>query len=199
MPETPDNSSDEALAKRVQGGDAELFGLLVGRYEQKMLRYAKRFLFAAHDAEDLVQEVFLKAFTNIQSFDATRRFSPWLYRIAHNEFINAIKRKKNEPVPFFDPNTLFPHPVSPERADRELNERELKELLVQSLAKLSPRYREPLVLYYLEELSYQEIADVLHLPVSTVGVRISRGKQALRNILTQSHAYEPRNSHALNS
>jgi RNA polymerase sigma-70 factor, ECF subfamily len=184
--------SDEAIVQKVQQGDTEAFGLLVERYEQKIKRYARRFLFAAHDAEDLTQEVFLKAYVNIQSFDAARRFSPWLYRIAHNEFINAIKKRRNEPVPFFDPDTLFPHPVAAERPDREMDQRELKTLLDRCLNELGPKYREPLILYYFEELSYQEIAEVLHLPASTVGVRISRGKETMRSILSSSHeAYEP--------
>ena len=85
--------TDEETVLQVQDGDTESFGILVERYEAKMMRYAHRFLFGYHDAEDLMQEVFIKAYTNIQSFDTKRRFSSWLYRIAHNEFINAIKRK----------------------------------------------------------------------------------------------------------
>ncbi len=88
MPE----QSDEAIVREVQQGGSNLFGLLVERYEKKMLRYARKFLLGGEDAEDLAQEVFLKAYTNIQSFDSRRRFSPWLYRIAHNEFVNAIKK-----------------------------------------------------------------------------------------------------------
>ena len=86
--------TDEAIVIRVQSGDAESFAMLVERYEQKMLRYTKRFLFQMEDTEDLVQEVFLKAFVNIKSVDTTRKFSSWLYRIAHNESINALKKKK---------------------------------------------------------------------------------------------------------
>ncbi len=88
---TPD--TDEAIVRQVQSGNTELFGLLLERYEGKMMRYARRFLFGYHDAEDAVQEIFIKAFTNIQSFDASRRFSPWLYRLAHNELVNVIKKK----------------------------------------------------------------------------------------------------------
>lgn len=188
-----DHWTDEELASGVQQGNLHLFGLLVERYEEKMMRYAKRFLFGHHDAEDMVQEIFIKAYTNIKSFDATRRFSPWLYRIAHNEFINNLRKKQREPVPFFDPDTLLPHPIAPERADQQINDREIKEMLTWGLDKLAPKYREPLVLYYFEDLSYQEISDVLQIPVSTVGVRINRGKLALRNLFTKSqNAYEPR-------
>lgn len=177
--------SDEQIAAAVQKGDLESFGLLVERYEAKMTRYARKFLFNHHDSEDLAQEVFLKAFTNIQSFDAKRKFSSWLYRIAHNEFINAIKKKKNEPLPFFDADALFPHPLSRENPSQDWEQKNLKLILDDCLAKIPAKYREPLVLFYFEELSYREIAEVLRIPASTVGVRLARGKNILKKAYNQ--------------
>lgn len=172
--------TDEEIASRVQRGSRDDFGILMERYEAKMLRYAHKFLFGYDEAEDLVQEVFLKAYINIQSFNIKRRFSPWLYRIAHNEFLNAIKKKGKEPLPFFDPDTLFPHPIAAATADSDLHKQELRSELDQYLGKLDARYREPLVLYFFEEMSYREIADILQIPVSTVGVRLKRGLDYLR-------------------
>ncbi len=172
--------SDETIAAQVQQGDAQAFGALVSRYEPKLLRYARKYLFGREDAEDLVQEVFLKAYRNMQSFDAARRFSPWIYRIAHNVFINALKQKSR--IPFFslDLDTLFPHPRAKETADGDLQREELKTMLDACLGAMDAKYREILVLSYFEELSYQEIADVLRIPISTVGVRLARGRTALR-------------------
>jgi RNA polymerase sigma-70 factor, ECF subfamily len=177
--------TDEEIAVEVQKGDAESFRILIERYEPKMARYAKRFLFATDDAKDLLQEVFIKAYVNIRSFDATRRFSPWIYRIAHNEFVNALKKKTKERdnISLFYVDVLFPHPVAKETADEGSGRRELKEILEGSLEQLSRKYREPLVLYYLEDMDYKEIAEVLHIPVSTVGVRLQRGKTLLRKLL----------------
>ena len=90
--------TDEYIAGQVQTGNVQSFGTLVERYEEKLRRYARRFLFGYTDAEDLVQDVFVKSYTNIQSFDTSRSFSSWIYRIAHNEFINAIKKKGKEPL-----------------------------------------------------------------------------------------------------
>jgi RNA polymerase sigma-70 factor, ECF subfamily len=179
--------TDEQIAIRVQQGDTASFGLLVERYEQKMLRYARKFLFGYEDGEDQVQEVFIKAYVNIRSFDAARKFSSWIYRIAHNEFINAIKRKKREPLPFFDPDTLFPHPLSPQDVERETGEKELRAALDRGLDSVDVKYREPLVLFYFEGLDYKEIADILRLPVSTVGIRLKRGREALKKHVENVH------------
>lgn len=176
-------NKDEEIAMEVQKGDAESFGVLVQRYEQKLLRFGRKFLADRRDIEDLVQEAFLKAYTNIQSFDSGRKFSSWMYRIAHNEFVNALKKRSRLPLSLFDFDTLFPHPFAKETADAEVNEKEIRKMLESSLENIDPKYREPLILHYLEELDYQEIAEILRIPVSTVGVRIHRGKNLLKKII----------------
>lgn len=174
--------TDEKIARLVQSGETEPFGILIERYEAKMKRYAKRFLFGYEEAEDLAQEVFLKTYINIQSFNTSKKFSSWLYRIAHNEFINAIKKKGKEPIPFFDSDVIFPHPVSKENTDKEITESELRAMLDKCIDKLKPKYREPIVLYYFEELSYKEIADILRVPIATVGIRLQRGKKIMKSL-----------------
>lgn len=185
-----EDKSDESIAKSVQQGNIHDFGLLVERFEPKLLRYAKRFLFDYEDSADLVQEVFIKSYTNIQGFDTTRSFSAWIYRIAHNEFINAIKKKGREPLSFFDPDTLFPHPIANESPTRDVVDKETKQMLDEFLNKLDPKYREPLVLYYYEEMDYNQIAEVMHIPSSTVGVRLKRGKLLLQKAYEQSQHHQ---------
>lgn len=176
--------TDEDIARKVQQGDIESFGEIVVRFEAKLRRYAKRFLFDRDDTDDLVQDVFIKAFQNIQSFDTSRRFSPWIYRIAHNQYVNALRARK-EHFPIFDTDTLFPHPHAKESADRESEMRELRESLDRSLQKLDAKYREPLILYFFEELDYKEISDILEIPTSTVGVRLRRGKEVLKKLAVE--------------
>lgn len=176
------DKTDENITVEVQNGNTHAFGVLVERYEAKLLRYAKRFLFDYEDAEDLVQEVFIKAYRNIQGFDASRSFNAWIYRIAHNEFINAIKKRGREPLSFFDFDTLLPQPVDPKQADHDVKESDLKEMLNECLNRLDPKYREPLILYYLEEMDYQEIAEIMQIPTATVGVRLRRGRQNLQDV-----------------
>ena len=182
MENSTSGNSDEQLASQVQKGDTQAFGVLVERYQAKMLRYAHKFLLA-DSSEDAVQEVFIKVYQNINSFDASQRFSPWVYRIAHNEFINHLKKSGREQLSFFDPDTFFPHPIAKETAEGETERNEAKKTVVAGLDKLDAKYREALVLFYLEELSYKEISDVLKIPVATVGVRIKRAKDALKAAL----------------
>ncbi len=179
--------SDEELAAQLQAGNREAFTVLFSRYEKKILRYGQRFLYSYEDLEDAVQEVFIKAYKNIQSFTVSRKFSTWLYRVAHNTFINVIKKKGREPLSFFDFDILVQLPTKPLPSTHdEFIRGEDRDLVEKHLKELSPKYREPLILYYLEELDYKEIGEILHLPTSTVGVRLGRAKQALKKLIQQS-------------
>jgi len=182
--------SDEDIVLLVIQGDKDIFGELVDRYEAKLTRYVKRFTQQPDDVLDLMQVVFIKAYTNLQSFDTTRSFNSWIYRIAHNESVTHLKKKGNQKVSFIDFDTFLPHPFARETADDKALSQELKDILETSLATITPKYREVLVLYYYEELSYQEIADVLHIPIATVGVRIKRGKESLQKALV-TNKYQP--------
>ena len=113
MSQLENQLTDEEIARLVQSGEIESFDILIERYEAKMKRYAKRFLFDYEEAEDLAQEVFLKVYINIQSFKTSKKFSSWIYRIAHNEFINAIKKKGKEPISFFDSEWHSPTQLAP--------------------------------------------------------------------------------------
>ena len=173
--------TDEEIAMQVQKGDAAFFGILMQRYEQKLTRYARKFLVTGEDTKDLLQDIFIKAYVNLQGFDASRRFSPWIYRIAHNEFVNAIKKRSGKMTfSLSDFDTILPHPVAKEDSGTEAERRELRAMLEHGVQELDPKYREPLVLYYFEDMDYRAIAEVLRLPVSTVGIRLQRGKAMLR-------------------
>ncbi len=172
--------TDETVAKLVQEGDIDKFGILMERYGAKLFRYGKKFLSNEDNIEDVVQDVFIKTFENIKSFDTKQRFSPWIYRIAHNTYINALKKNSIGPMYLFDFDTLLAHTVTDESISKEAEEKEMKEIVEKGLSKIEPKYREILVLYYIEDLSYKEIAEVLHIPVGTVGVRIMRAKELLK-------------------
>lgn len=183
-------ATDEEIAARVQAGESEAFGELVERYQEKLLRYARKFLLEIDDAKDLVQDILIKAYENIQSFDVSRRFSPWIYRIAHNEFVNELKKRSARRTTFtIDFDTLFPHLTAAETADSAALERDARETLEKHLGVVAAKYREPLVLYYIEGMDYREISDILQIPVSTVGVRLARGRAMLKKIAETTHLH----------
>lgn len=176
------NSTDEVLARAAQDGNAASFGVLVGRFEPKLKRYGTKFLRESMDIEDMVQEIFIQAYRALKSYDPSQRFSPWIYRIAHNTFVNALRKKSRLPFFTIDFDSLVSHPHAEETAERESEQREMKAMVEKGLAEISESYREVLILYYQEELSYKEIADVLRVPVGTVGVRMRRAKAALAKV-----------------
>lgn len=180
--------SDESIAVAVQKGDKDAFAELVFRYEEKLRRYARKFLNTGHEIDDLVQDVFIKAYTNIKSFDAGQRFSPWVYRIAHNTFVNELKRKGRYGHGFLDADTILPLMPAKETADRDALFDEVSSEIESLLTGLSAKYREVVILHYFESLSYQEISDVLKIPVTTVGVRMSRARKKMKEAYDQHNA-----------
>ncbi len=175
--------TDENIVKKVQDGDIEMFGILIDRYESKMQRYAKRFLFDSEDTKDLIQDIFTKGYVNIADFDVNRRFSPWIYRIAHNCFVNELKKKKMQSVPVFEIDTFFPHFFDESTPEKETIDGEVRKELESCINKVDMKYKEILILYYFEEMSYKEISDILHIPVSVVGMRLNRGKKAIKKLI----------------
>ena len=174
--------SDEEIVALVQAGDIDLFGVLIHRYKEKMIRYARKFLSDNEDINDITQEIFIKVYTNIQDFDTRRKFSSWLYRIAHNELVNALKKRKKNILPLFDLDTFLPHSLRDDSLSQNINRLDTQRMIDKCLDGLDPKYREPIILYYSEDLSYKEIAEVMRIPISTVGVRIKRAKEIMKSI-----------------
>ncbi len=174
--------SDETVAKAVQSGEIEAFGELIIRYEAKLKRYARKFLNVQYEVDDLVQDVFIKTYTNIQSFDTEKRFSPWIYRIAHNTFVNELKRKERTGFGFFDTDTILPLLPAKETSDSESLQAELSKEMNECLDQLPHKYREVIILHYFETQSYLEISDILQIPVTTVGVRMMRAREKLKEL-----------------
>ncbi len=179
--------TDEELVARVQQGDQETFGVLMQRYEHKLLRYGRKFLARHEDIQDIVQDVFIRTYQNIQSFDTAQKFSPWVYRIAHNAFVNALKKNTYNPLLLVDFDTLVSHTVYEDPAPLEREQREMRAMIDKGLEHLAPKYREVLILHYLEGMQYKEIADILQIPIGTVGIRIKRAKEALKQTYEKLH------------
>jgi len=171
------NLADEQLIEVIRTKDKELFLELVLRYQEKLLRYAMYLVQDRTKAADAVQESFIKAFINLNSFDLKKKFSSWIYRIVHNQVINMINKNKKE-LPLFD-NTDFD---SGKNLEMDLTKKEVQERVNKCINQMQVIYSEPLSLFYLEEKSYEEISDILRLPVGTVGTRINRAKVLMKKI-----------------
>jgi len=142
------------------------------------LRYVLYLTGNEHVAADAVQETFIKAFINLNSFDIKRSFSTWLYRIAHNEAINMIKKYHKE----IGWDEKFDIPDNNKDIELDFSRKELIQQIRQCLQKLPLNYREPISLMYLEGYDYKQISDILRLPIGTVGTRINRAKKALSKL-----------------
>lgn len=180
-----DERTDEELAHLVQNGDSAALAELMERYTAKLVRYGRVFLSSKDAIDDVVEDVFVAAYQNMRDFDATRRFSPWMYRIAHNAFIDAARKQSRGPVRGLDLDRIASHLAYEDPAENEKDREEMHVLVRKHVHALPPPYREIVTLYYFEDLSYQEIVEVLHVPIGTVGIRLARARALLKKMFGQ--------------
>lgn len=172
--------SDEELVKLVQKGEDDAYSHVVERYQRKIYAYIMRLTNHRDEAHDIAQDVFLKAYKNLHRFDTDRKFSSWVYRIAHNESVNWLKkntRVKMESIEVREENGR--QVVSATDVEEEYMQKEESETVKSSINQLPARYREVMKMRYLKQLSYEEISGELKKPINTVGTLISRAKKKL--------------------
>jgi len=177
-----DQLSDEQLVEIVRNKDKQLYAEIIRRFEKKLLRYANYLVGDEALATDAVQEAFIKAYVNLHSFNLKLKFSSWLYRIVHNQAINLAHKNKQH----LSTETAL-EIASDINLEDELIKKELQEHLHECIEKMPLLYKEPLVLFFLEEKSYQEISDILRLPTGSVGTRINRAKHSIRQICQKTN------------
>lgn len=175
--------------KKVKKGDQDAFADIVEYHKDKLYQLCYRMLGNREEAQDAAQEAFIRAYVNIHSYDSSKNFSTWLYRIATNLCIDKIRKKK--PDYYLDAEVAGTEGLnmySQIAADQalpedELERGELQDLIQSEILKLPEKYRTVIVLKYIDELSLKEISEILELPIGTVKTRIHRGREALRNRL----------------
>ena len=176
---------DAILVERAgNGGDNAAFAELVRRHQGKVRGLLLRLTANPTLADDLGQEVFLRAYRGLVGFEGRSRFSTWIYRIAYNVFLNHQTRSRELTAL---PQTFETHTPAP---DTELSPSryDLRRDLAAAIATLPERYRAVVTLYYLEDVSYPEIAEVLDLPLGTVKTHLHRAKKLLREQLRDEPA-----------
>jgi RNA polymerase sigma-70 factor, ECF subfamily len=175
--------------KAIKKGDQNAYAEIVEIYKNKVYQLCYRMLGNRHEAEDVAQEAFIRAYVNIHTYNPNMKFSSWLYRIATNLSIDRIRKKKPDfyldaEVSGTDGLTMYSQLAATEASPEDaLESLELQETVQKAILKLPEKYRSVIVLKYIEELSLQEISEILDLPVGTVKTRIHRGREALRKQL----------------
>jgi RNA polymerase sigma-70 factor, ECF subfamily len=173
--------SDEEVVEVVRTKDKEIYAEIIKRYQIKLMRYAGYIMGDEQKGADAVQEAFIKAYINLNGFDTKKKFGSWIYRIVHNEAMNMLGRHKKQ-VPIGE-QTEFDSGIN---VENEFIKKELANHAHRCLEQMPIMYREPLSLYSLEEKSYEEISDILRIPIGTVGTRVNRAKVFMKK-LCQKH------------
>ena len=187
MTDNPEGVADEELVSLTLK-NSDNYRHLIRRYERPLARYVLRIAaLPREDVEDILQVVFIKAYQNLEDFDPALKFSSWVYRITHNETVSHLRRLSSRPQ-----ITLGGEDEN--EAERFVANLNLEEILDQHflagdtwkvLEAMDPKYREVLVLKFLEEKDYREIADILKKPIGTVGTLILRAKAQFKKTAQQ--------------
>lgn len=168
--------------------DTKAFSGIVERYEAPLRRYLRRLGCGDdNDADDVLQEIFIKVFVNLKEYDHDLKFSSWIYRIAHNETISFFRKKNVRPgvlnLSTQDASDFFAQLADDQDFVELAFKRDDARFLHEAISHIHSKYKEILVLRFLEDKSYNEISDILKIPEGTIATLISRGKKELKVVL----------------
>lgn len=183
--------SDSELVGRTLDGSQAAFGTLVRRYERPIVGLILRMVRDRGVAEELAQDVFVKAYDRLETYDRRRKFSSWLFKVAHNATIDHLRRRSLDTVPLETTETddvqlvdVLSGPESEQPEDRALRH-EVGQALEAAIGELRPAYREVVLLRFGHGASYEEIAEVTGLPLGTVKTHLHRARKELVRILEE--------------
>lgn len=180
---------DDVLVKDAIGGDENAYKKLVDKYERALFFHILKMIKDREQVEDLVQETFVKAFDNLNTYSTNYAFSTWLYRIATNHTIDYLRKKKlktlsiDEPMKTRDGEMEMQLPDESAGTDRNIIRKQRQKIVQKAIKELPKKYRLVIEMRHMEEKSYQEIADVLDLPLGTVKAHIFRARELLYKAL----------------
>ncbi len=182
-----DKESDIDLIRSAKRGNSTAFDELVVRYQQQIYYSIIRIVLNKEDANDVVQDTFIKAYSNLERFDERYRFYTWIYRIAVNTALNLIQKKKNREDygEHRDEDDQY-NPPDTKNTEHVYEQIEFQEHVQNALDQLSPDMRSVFVLRVYDELSYKEIADVMDISLGTVMSRLNRARNSLKKYLEKS-------------
>lgn len=173
--------------------DQDKFELLMNRYEKKFFRYIRRFAGLSNESiEDILQEAFIKIYINLNDYNPSLSFSSWAFRIVHNETINYLRKNnkiKTVPLETEDEETGNLINVLKSEIDvaQDLSKKDMNERIREVIRLIPEKYREVLILRYIEDFDYQEISDILKIPMGTVATLVNRAKEKFKQIAEKNH------------
>lgn len=187
MIETHAKTDGELVELSIQ--DPEMFGLLMARYRGPLFHYIRRIGRAAdEDTEDLLQEVFIKIYRKLNEYTEVLKFSSWAYRIAHNHVIDHFRKQNARPkTNVLDDEEWGRLIAGSVDVEKKISDADCVEKIRTAITELPLRYREVLILRFVEEKGYEEIMDILRKPKGSVATLIARGKKLVRNRLEADH------------
>lgn len=178
-----DFPEDAYLVRRVLGGHREDYGLLVGRYERGLFRYAFGMVQDADAAADIVQDSFVKSFTALASCREPEKYGSWVFRIVRNRCTDYLKANFRREVPLREELDIG---GAGDESERGVLRRELSEIMAAALSRLPASHREAFLLKHVEDLSYEEISAMLDVGISALKMRVARSRDALREALREA-------------
>ncbi len=182
-------SEDSKLIRGALRGDQDAFQRLMVKYHDAICHLLRRMISNSDEIEDLTQETFIKAFGSLKSFNDEYAFSTWLYKIATNNCIDYIRKKKlqtysiDKPIESAESDFVYELPDSTYEPDRDIIRRQRSALIEEAIASLPEKYRRVITLRHTEEKDYTEIARILHLPIGTVKAHLFRAREMLNKYL----------------
>lgn len=182
----PMTTTDESLIERIELGDDSAFELLVKRYQQKVFQTCIGFVHNEEDAADLTQEIFIRVYKRLHTFKGNSTFSTWLYRISMNMSLNFLRKQKVKHLfTRLDQGEVEQEIVSEEQTDQNILRRDEKKKIARILQKLTAAQRKAFVLSHYQELSNQELAEVLRISVKAAESLLHRARTRLREVLKE--------------
>jgi RNA polymerase sigma-70 factor (ECF subfamily) len=181
-------ATDSELVDMARGGDSIAFEYLFNRYNDALHQlYLQKTGGNIEDTEDLIQEIFVKAFLHLGSYDKSYAFGQWIYTIARNTFIDYVRKRRENLSIDNTRGEYIPPPVSSTlNPEENIISHEQRTQIEDYMAKMSPKYRQLIELRFFKDLSYEEIAEQLGLPLGTVKTQIHRARARLMSYITSS-------------
>ena len=187
MTKKPQKISDEELMERFQEADLSAYDEIVNRYKDQLFNFAYRFLSNSYEAQDVVQETFVRLYTKKHAYQRIAKFSTWLYTITGNLAKTELRKRKRRNITpisqmghedqLYEIEDLYANPEK----DVDSN---LKEALLQgAINQLPPRFKQVVILVDIQELSYEDVADIMHVPLGTIKSRLNRARRKLAKSL----------------